>query len=269
MFQTKLLLLTLIYFIWIFLFENFYDEYFRVPVPNPGTFNVSEVENFKEPVIVSTTNVSSSTLHDVSNITNTTESSLPNTSSNDISPAQGEDPVIDPSLESPLVQPLTLSEESPQNDIQSRLVQANPSSEPAENNSKEFYIDLKDDQEAYQPFPHESKGTRAHPLHQVIEDPKSSFRTRAASSNKGSKCHRATFLSRIEPSNVSEALNDPAWITAMQEKLNQFDSLKIWRLVPRSKGKAIITTKWIFNKKDEDGVVIRNKARLVANGHKQ
>ena len=41
-------------------------------------------------------------------------------------------------------------------------------------------------------------------------------------------------------------------------------------LVPRPEGEHIIGTKWIFrNKTDEDGNVIRNKARLVAQGYLQ
>nr|GFA57932.1 copia protein [Tanacetum cinerariifolium] len=56
----------------------------------------------------------------------------------------------------------------------------------------------------------------------------------------------------------------------MQEELDQFARLKVWRLVPRPEGKTIIKTKWIFkNKKDESSLVIRNKARLVAVGYCQ
>nr|GFA80745.1 retrovirus-related Pol polyprotein from transposon TNT 1-94 [Tanacetum cinerariifolium] len=56
----------------------------------------------------------------------------------------------------------------------------------------------------------------------------------------------------------------------MQEELDQFVRLKVWRLVPRPEGKSIIKTKWIFkNKKDESSLVIRNKARLVAVGYSQ
>nr|GEZ21591.1 retrovirus-related Pol polyprotein from transposon TNT 1-94 [Tanacetum cinerariifolium] len=51
----------------------------------------------------------------------------------------------------------------------------------------------------------------------------------------------------------------------MQDELDQFARLKVWRLVPRPEGKTIIKTKWIFkNKKDESSLVIRNKAMLVA-----
>ncbi|KAJ9545078.1 hypothetical protein OSB04_024785 [Centaurea solstitialis] len=45
---------------------------------------------------------------------------------------------------------------------------------------------------------------------------------------------------------------------------------KVWRLVTRPRGKAIIGLKWIFrNKKDENDLIIRNKARLVAKGYRQ
>nr|GEW39266.1 hypothetical protein [Tanacetum cinerariifolium] len=45
---------------------------------------------------------------------------------------------------------------------------------------------------------------------------------------------------------------------------------KVWVLVDLSHGKRAIGTKWVFrNKKDERGIVVRNKARLVAQGHTQ
>ncbi|GKE97127.1 putative ribonuclease H-like domain-containing protein [Tanacetum coccineum] len=44
----------------------------------------------------------------------------------------------------------------------------------------------------------------------------------------------------------------------------------VWILVDLPTGKRAIGTKWVFkNKKDERGIVIRNKARLVAQGHRQ
>nr|GEU53800.1 retrovirus-related Pol polyprotein from transposon TNT 1-94 [Tanacetum cinerariifolium] len=68
----------------------------------------------------------------------------------------------------------------------------------------------------------------------------------------------------------SEALRDADWVSAMQDELDQFARLKVWRLVPRPESKTIIKTKWIFkNKKDESILVIRNKARLVAVGYSQ
>ncbi|GJZ38690.1 hypothetical protein Tco_0585253, partial [Tanacetum coccineum] len=56
-------------------------------------------------------------------------------------------------------------------------------------------------------------------------------------------CLFAYFLSQNEPKKISEALEDESWVDAMQEEL--------------------------LNKKDERGVVVRNKAWLVAQGHRQ
>ncbi|GJZ93355.1 putative reverse transcriptase, RNA-dependent DNA polymerase, partial [Tanacetum coccineum] len=65
-------------------------------------------------------------------------------------------------------------------------------------------------------------------------------------------CLFAYFLSQIEPKKVIQALTDPSWIEAMQEELLQFKLQKVYR-----------------NKKDERGIVVRNKARLVAQGYTQ
>ncbi|GJT80325.1 retrovirus-related pol polyprotein from transposon TNT 1-94, partial [Tanacetum coccineum] len=70
--------------------------------------------------------------------------------------------------------------------------------------------------------------------------------------------------------NVNEALGDESLIVAMQEELNQLVANDIWELVPQPRNMEIIETKWIFrNKLDENGVVSRNKARLVAQGYNQ
>ncbi|GJT96787.1 putative ribonuclease H-like domain-containing protein [Tanacetum coccineum] len=83
-------------------------------------------------------------------------------------------------------------------------------------------------------------------------------------------CLFAYFLSQIEPKKVTQALTDPSWIEAMQDELLQFRLQKVWRLVDLPKGKHAIRTKWVYrNKKDERGIVVRNKARLVAQGYTQ
>ena len=56
---------------------------------------------------------------------------------------------------------------------------------------------------------------------------------------------------------------------AMQEELNNFERNQVWKLVERP-NTNVIGTKWVFrNKQDENGVVTRNKARLVARGFTQ
>ncbi|KAK4848808.1 hypothetical protein QYF36_017638 [Acer negundo] len=56
----------------------------------------------------------------------------------------------------------------------------------------------------------------------------------------------------------------------MQEELNQFERNEVWTLVPRTKSTNVIGTKWIYtNKSNEDGNILRNKVRLVAQGYSQ
>ncbi|KAJ9545044.1 hypothetical protein OSB04_024751 [Centaurea solstitialis] len=116
-------------------------------------------------------------------------------------------------------------------------------------------------------LPAQLKWTRAHPLYNVIGDVNDGVKTRSASANY---CLYKSFLSVIEPKNVSQALEDSDWLLAMQEELLQFKRNKVYRLVPRPQDKSIIKTKWIFiNKKDESGLIVRNKARLVAKAYSQ
>ncbi|GJW51751.1 putative ribonuclease H-like domain-containing protein, partial [Tanacetum coccineum] len=126
-----------------------------------------------------------------------------------------------------------------------------------------------------------------HPIEHVIGDVQLSIQTRRMKtlySKKGflsaiyeGKTHQdlhtclfVCFLSQEEPKRVSQALRDPAWVEAMQEELLQFKLQKVWILVDLPKGHRAIGTKWVYrNKKHEKGIVIRNKARLVAQGHTQ
>nr|GEX05346.1 putative ribonuclease H-like domain-containing protein [Tanacetum cinerariifolium] len=78
------------------------------------------------------------------------------------------------------------------------------------------------------------------------------------------------IMRMLEPKRVHQALKDPSWIEAMQEEVLQFKMQKVWILVYLPHGKRAIGTKWVYrNKKDERGIVVRNKARLVAQGHTQ
>ncbi|GJR96199.1 putative ribonuclease H-like domain-containing protein [Tanacetum coccineum] len=83
-------------------------------------------------------------------------------------------------------------------------------------------------------------------------------------------CLFACFLSQVEPRSVAQALEDPSWVDAMQEEMQQFKFQNVWVLVDLPDGKYAIGTKWILkNKRDARGIVVRNKARLVAQGHRQ
>eukprot|EP00253_Pinus_taeda_P036237 PITA_36237 len=77
-----------------------------------------------------------------------------------------------------------------------------------------------------------------------------------------------SLLSMIEPETFAEESKDPHWVKAMEEEMSQIEKNKTWELVPRPKDKNIIGTKWVFkNKMNEEGQVIRNKARLVCKGY--
>ncbi|GKA90133.1 ribonuclease H-like domain-containing protein [Tanacetum coccineum] len=80
----------------------------------------------------------------------------------------------------------------------------------------------------------------------------------------------ACFLSQEEPKTISQALQDESWVEAMQEELLQFKLQKVWVLVDLPYGKKVIGTKWVFrNKRDERSIVVKNKARLIAQGFRQ
>ena len=56
----------------------------------------------------------------------------------------------------------------------------------------------------------------------------------------------------------------------MQEELDQFEKSMVWDLVPKPNDKSVIGSKWVFrNKSDENGIITRNKARLVVKGYCQ
>ncbi|GKB09481.1 putative ribonuclease H-like domain-containing protein [Tanacetum coccineum] len=77
-------------------------------------------------------------------------------------------------------------------------------------------------------------------------------------------------LINIEPTSIAKALSDSSWVEAMQEELLQFKLQHVWILVDFPIGKRAIGTKWVFrNKKDERGIMIMNKSRLVTQGHRQ
>ncbi|GKB98874.1 retrovirus-related pol polyprotein from transposon TNT 1-94 [Tanacetum coccineum] len=110
------------------------------------------------------------------------------------------------------------------------------------------------------------KESKTHPLENVIGN----LNQRTLRSQAQDKSNFFCFISTLEPKNINEALKDEIWVMAVQEKLNQFKTNYIWELIPNPMDMTIIGTKWVYrNKLDENGVVTRNKARLVAQGYNQ
>nr|KAJ0204837.1 hypothetical protein LSAT_V11C500258600 [Lactuca sativa] len=109
---------------------------------------------------------------------------------------------------------------------------------------------------------------RYHHVDQIIGNIHDGVRTRSRVSNNF--CMYVNFVSMILPDKIHTTLQDDDWIKAMQEELNEFERHKVWTLVPRPSGKTITGTRWVYrNKVDKDGIITRNKARLVAQGFTQ
>ncbi|GKB14945.1 putative ribonuclease H-like domain-containing protein, partial [Tanacetum coccineum] len=89
--------------------------------------------------------------------------------------------------------------------------------------------------------------TKDHPLKQVIGEPSQPVLTRNQLRTYGDMCMYALTVSTMEPSNVKEAMKDPASIDSMQEELLKFKRLD----------------------HDEENTIIRNKTRLVVRGYRQ
>ncbi|KAJ9545396.1 hypothetical protein OSB04_025103 [Centaurea solstitialis] len=121
---------------------------------------------------------------------------------------------------------------------------------------------------------HLTKTQKNHPSSLVIGEMQSPMITRKQSKVVGfqnpNSAMFSCFLSQTKPKKVFDAMKDPSWIEAMQEELLQFVLQRVWDLVDLPRGHRAIGTKWIFrNKNDARGIVIKNKARLVAQRYTQ
>nr|GEY36254.1 retrovirus-related Pol polyprotein from transposon TNT 1-94 [Tanacetum cinerariifolium] len=98
--------------------------------------------------------------------------------------------------------------------------------------------------QTHTPFKHHGRWTKVHPIVNVISDP--------------------------SRSNLKQAMNEPSWIDAMQEEINEFERLQVWELVPCPNNVLLIKLKWIYKvKMIKFGRVLKNKARLVAQGFRK
>nr|GEU56155.1 integrase, catalytic region, zinc finger, CCHC-type, peptidase aspartic, catalytic [Tanacetum cinerariifolium] len=65
-------------------------------------------------------------------------------------------------------------------------------------------------------------------------------------------------------------MTEPSWIDAMQEEIHQFERLQVWELMSCPDKVLLIKLKWIYKvKTNEFSEVLKNKARLVAQGFRQ
>ncbi|GKB93180.1 retrovirus-related pol polyprotein from transposon TNT 1-94 [Tanacetum coccineum] len=109
-----------------------------------------------------------------------------------------------------------------------------------------------------------------HPIEIVIGDPSRSVFTINQLKTYAMWCNFDAFLTLVEPKNFKQEMTKPSWIDEMQEKIHEFERLQVWELVPCPDKVMLIKLKWIYKvKTDEFGRVLKNKARLVAQGFRQ
>ncbi|GJW46715.1 retrovirus-related pol polyprotein from transposon TNT 1-94, partial [Tanacetum coccineum] len=139
---------------------------------------------------------------------------------------------------------MTLKQDSlvPVLKVQKNVPQFTPVQEQGETSS--HHVDSLNMHTFYQHHPSAQHWTKDHPLEQVIRNPSQSIRTRRQLERDGEMCMFTLTMSRTEPKNIKEAMDDSAWIESIQEELHQFDRL-------------------------DENTVIRNKSHLVAKGYAQ
>ncbi|GJZ21207.1 retrovirus-related pol polyprotein from transposon TNT 1-94 [Tanacetum coccineum] len=65
-------------------------------------------------------------------------------------------------------------------------------------------------------------------------------------------------------------MTEPSWIDALQEEIHEFERLQVWELVSCPDKVMLIKLKWIYKvKMDEFSRILKNKARLVAQGFRK
>jgi hypothetical protein len=108
-----------------------------------------------------------------------------------------------------------------------------------------------------------------HPKSQIIGEKDKGVQTRRRIIKDTEQSH-IPFISMVESKNFNEASEDANWLKSMNEELDQIEKNDTWELVPRLGNKNIIGSKWVYkNKMNEEGNIVRNKARLVCKGYAQ
>jgi hypothetical protein len=77
---------------------------------------------------------------------------------------------------------------------------------------------------------------RDHPVNNILGSIQRGVTTRSRLTNF---CAFYSFVSSLKPLSVEQALEDPDWIIAMEEELNNFKRNEVWELVPRPKQNVI------------------------------
>ena len=79
-----------------------------------------------------------------------------------------------------------------------------------------------------------------------------------------------TLLCESKPATYKEAYTHHVWRDTMMEEYNSIMKNGVWEILPRPKGKSVVTSKWLYKIKQAiDGSIEKYKAWSVVCGFSQ
>lgn len=132
--------------------------------------------------------------------------------------------------------------------------------------------DNDDDDLEYESLPEDTDEEIVEPLVDEEQTTRRSTRVNIGRAPDRYACTAETTIQE-EPKTLKQAFASPhrvEWKKAMEEELGSIEANETWDLVELPAGRRAIGCKWVYKlKRNENGVIVRYKARLVAQGFSQ
>lgn len=79
-----------------------------------------------------------------------------------------------------------------------------------------------------------------------------------------------SYMIQVEPSTFEEVVKEQVWKDAMAEEYKLIMKNDVWDIVPRPKGRFVVSSKWIYKiKHGANESIEKYKERFVARGFSQ
>jgi hypothetical protein len=102
------------------------------------------------------------------------------------------------------------------------------------------------------------------------ETPHGTFRERKRPRRFSSYMALMSHIIDSEPSSCEKVFDQQVWKDAMMEEYQSIMKNNLWEVMPRTEGKSIVTSKWIYKIKHvADGNIDKYKSRFVERGVSQ
>jgi len=128
------------------------------------------------------------------------------------------------------------------------------------------------------PPPHEPSSSKRRPswLRETLEDakrhvaPRGTFCESKKSNRYQGYLTATSTIVQSKPCTFKDAAKHQVWKDAMNEEYESIMKNVVWDVVPRPKGKSVVTSKWLYKiKHGDDGSTEKFKARFVDRGFSQ